>query len=61
MVEKNFAKWKKEYYKHVADKKRKYVESKKRKNVTLVSLDEEVEEIIVGDVASRVRIKLSTT
>jgi hypothetical protein len=46
------AKWKKEYHEHVPEKKRKYLESKKRKNAALVTLDEEVEETVVGDVAS---------
>jgi hypothetical protein len=44
--------WKKQYHEHVAKKERKHLESKKRKNVALVTLDEEIEEIVVGDVAS---------
>jgi hypothetical protein len=51
------AEWKKEYHKHIDDKKRKYVENKTRKNVALVSLDEEVKEVVVGDVASFVNNK----
>jgi 23S rRNA pseudoU1915 N3-methylase RlmH len=43
---------KKQYHEHVTDKERKHLESKKRKNVALVTLDEEIEEIVVGDVAS---------
>jgi hypothetical protein len=46
------AEWKEQYHKHVAKKKRKHLESKKRKNVALVTLDKEVEEIVVGNVGS---------
>jgi hypothetical protein len=46
------AEWKKHYHKHVAEKKRKYIEGKKRKNGALVTLDEDCEETVVGKVAS---------
>jgi hypothetical protein len=46
------AEWKKLYHEHVAKKKRKYIEGKKRKNVALVTLDKEHKETVVGNVAS---------
>jgi hypothetical protein len=46
------AEWKRQYHEHVAKKKRKYIEGKKRKHAALVTLDEDREETFVGDVAS---------